>query len=118
MIPRGQVTLMPSRGLGRLVDALRPGRGDRRDIGFSSPPLSKGGHLALGCLRGTDLEKIDRRLQRVVHEIRQQELRSQRGHLNDVGDGPPGVLRGVGHPAARLDEGLRKRYCSLPLPVT
>jgi hypothetical protein len=40
---------------------LTPGRGDRRDIGFSGPPLSKGGHRALGCLRGTDLRKIDRR---------------------------------------------------------
>ena len=74
---------------GGSLTRLTLGRGDRLDVGFSSPPLSKGGHLALGCLRGTDLGKIDRRLHRVVHEIRQQELRGQRDHLDDVGVGPP-----------------------------
>ena len=39
------------RGLARLVNALK-GLGDRRDIGFSSPPLSEGVHLALCGLRG------------------------------------------------------------------
>ena len=96
---------------------LTPGRGDRRDIGFSIPPLSEGGHLALGCLRVTDLGRIDRGLHRVVHEIRQQELRGQRDHLDNVGVGPPGVLLGVGHPAARLEDGLRERHRSLPLRV-
>ena len=41
----------------------------------------------------TDLGRIDRGLHRVVHEIRQQELRSQRDHLDDVAVGPLGVLR-------------------------
>ena len=102
---------------GGSLTRLTLGPGDRLDVGFSSPCLSKKGRRALGRLRGTDLGKIDRRLQRVVHEIRQQELRSQRGRLDDVGVGPPGVLRGVGHPAARLDEGLRERHRSLPLRV-
>src|SRR3954462_6135881 len=63
---RGQMrstsTFVPSRGLERRVEALDTRSRDGRDIGFSSPPLSKGGHLALGCLRGTDLGKIDRGL--------------------------------------------------------
>ena len=73
------------RGLGRLVDALntRSRRPSRHWI--LQPSLCKGGHLALGCLRGTDLGKIDRGLHRIVHEVGQQELGSQRGHLDDVG---------------------------------
>ena len=60
---------MPSEASGVSLTRLTPGRGDRRHIGSSSPPLSKGRRRALGCLRGTDLRKIDRRLHCVVHEI-------------------------------------------------
>lgn len=116
--PRAQMrstsTLIPFRGLRRLVDALDTRPRGPIEILDSPAPLSKGGHLALGCLRRSDLGKIDRRLHRVVHEIRQQELRSQRDHLDDVGVRPPGVLLGVGHPGARFDEGLRERHRSLP----
>jgi hypothetical protein len=96
---------------------LTPGRGDRRDIGFSSPPLSKGGHLALGCLRGTELGKIDRGLYRIVHEVGQQELGSQRDQLDDVGVCPPSIpdrrKLGIGNFAARLDERFREGDRSL-----
>ena len=40
---------------GGSLTRLTLGRGDRLDVGFSSPCLSKKGHHALGCLRGNDL---------------------------------------------------------------
>src|SRR3954467_6849604 len=123
--PRGQMrstsTLVPSEALGGSYTRLTPSRGERRDIGFSSPLLLKGGHLALGCLRGTDLGKIDRGLHGVVHEVGQQELGSQRDHLDDVAVCPPHIpdrrkLR-VGNFAARLDERFREGDRSLALGI-
>ena len=42
---------------GGSLTRLTLGPGDRLDVGFSSPCLSKKGHHALGCLRGNDLGK-------------------------------------------------------------
>ena len=85
------------------------GRGGRRRAAASP---SRGFGRA-GC------REIDRRLHRVVHEVRQQELRGQRDHLDDVGVGPPGVFHrrelGIGRLATRLDEGLRERHRGLSL---
>ena len=92
---------MPSEASGVSLTRLTPGRGDRRHIGFSSPPLSKGRRRALGCLRGTDLRKIDRRLHCVVHENSStgtaQSARTSRQML-PLSAAHPGVILGVGTP--------------------
>src|SRR4051812_23799672 len=98
--PRGQMrstsTLVPSEPSGSSYTRLTPSPEERRDIRFSShllllkggAPLKRG-HLALRGLRWTDLGKINRSLDRIVHEVGQQELGGQRDHLDDVGVCPP-----------------------------
>jgi hypothetical protein len=87
------------------------GHGGRRSA--AAPPSRDFGRA--GC------REIDRRLPRVVHEVRQQGPRGQRDHLDDVGVGPPGVFHcrelGIGHLATRLGEGLRERRRGLSLRV-